>query len=173
MSSPSAKPAWTIITTSPTDRATQQRVFRRQVELAKQVGKPLVIHCREAHADAMAVLAEMAPTSGVVFHCFTGTTSQAREILDRGYWLSLTGVVTFRKSDELRGVARLLPADRIMIETDAPHLSPEPLRSVRPNEPAHLVHTAACIARERGLSMDELAALSARNTRRFFRLPEH
>lgn len=153
------------------DRPSQLRVFRRQLELAARAEKPIVIHCREAHADVMSELRAMTGLKGVVFHCFTGTSREAAEILEAGYWLSLTGVVTFKKSNELREVARMLPADRIMLETDSPYLSPEPVRSVRPNEPAHLVHTTRRIANERGMSIDELALLSSENTRRFFLLP--
>lgn len=152
------------------DRPSQARVFRRQLEIATEVKKPVVIHCREAHDDTMTMLREFPTLAGVVFHCFTGTVVEAREILDAGHWLSLTGVVTFKKSGVLREVARLLPADRLMVETDSPYLSPEPVRSLRPNEPAHLVHTAACIARERGMTLDELASLATANTRRFFGL---
>lgn len=154
------------------DRPSQERVFRGQLELACKLARPVIIHCREAHARTLGILDELAPPAGVVFHCFTGTCAEAREILDRGHWLSLTGVVTFRKSEELRHVARLLPPERIMLETDAPYLSPEPVRQVRPNEPAHLVHTAECIARERGMALADLARLSVENTRRFFRLPK-
>lgn len=153
------------------DRPSQHPVFRRQLEIACEVAKPVVIHCREAHDDVLAVLADFPALVGVVFHCFTGTLPQAREILDRGYWLSLTGVVTFKRSDELREVARLLPAERIMVETDSPYLSPEPVRSARPNEPAFLAHTAACIAKARGIGTEELALLATANTRRFFGLP--
>lgn len=154
------------------DRDTQITVFRRQLEIAGDVGKPVVIHCREAQADALTVLAEFRDLRGVVFHCFTGDEREAQQILERGYWLSLTGVVTFKRSDVLRRVARLIPDDRLMVETDAPYLSPEPVRNVRPNEPAHLPHTVRCIAEQRGTDVEELASLSARNTRRFFSLPE-
>ena len=152
------------------DRASQMRVFRRNLELAAEVGKPVVIHCREAQRDVLTVLAEFPKLAGVVFHCYSGTRAQARELFDRGYWISLTGVVTFKNADELRLVARDAPADRLMIETDAPWLSPEPVRKVRPNEPALLVHTAECVARARGLSLEDFAALATANTRRFFSL---
>ncbi len=153
--------------------AAQRHVFRRQLEIACEVGKPVVIHCRDAQRDALDELRSFPTLRGAVFHCFTGTQADADEILDRGHWISLTGVVTFKKSDKLRAVARNLPADRFMIETDAPYLSPEPLRSRRPNEPAHLIHTARRIAAARGISTAELSALTLANTRRFFSLPHN
>ncbi|QOJ03886.1 MAG: TatD family hydrolase [Planctomycetia bacterium] len=153
------------------DRVSQVRVFEGQLALAERVNKPVVVHCREAHDDVMAMLANFPRVRSVVFHCFTGTLAQAEQIWSRGYWLSLTGVVTFKRSDELREVARIMPADRLMVETDSPYLSPEPVRSVRPNEPAHLAYTAACIARARGISLEALTHTSAENTRRFFGLP--
>lgn len=153
------------------DRASQRRVFERECEIATAVGKPLIIHCREAHADTLAVLSKFDRLAGVVFHCFTGTRKEAAEILERGYSISLTGVVTFRKSDELREVARMIPDDRLMVETDAPYLSPEPVRGIKPNEPAFVVHTARCVARQRGWTDAALEALTVANTRRFFRLP--
>lgn len=154
------------------DRPAQLRAFRRQLEISAEVAKPVVIHCREAHSDVLKTLADFPLSAGVVFHCFTGTLAEADQIIEMGFWISLTGVVTFKRSDELRQVARRIPQDRLMIETDSPYLSPEPVRSVRPNEPAHLVHTAACIARERELDLAEFASLTVTNTRRFFRLPE-
>lgn len=153
------------------DRAVQEQVFRRQLALAADVGKPVVVHCREALGDALSILGQAPRLPGVVFHCFTGGDQEARAILDAGFWVSLPGVVTFKKSEALRTVVRTLPADRLMIETDAPYLSPEPVRRIRPNEPAHLVHTASCIARERGMELSEFAALTVENTRRFFSLP--
>lgn len=154
------------------DRAQQASVFRRQLEIAREVSKPVVIHCREAQGDLMSVLADFPGLVNVVFHCFTGTLAEAASIIKRGYWISLTGVVTFKRSEELRAVARMLPAERLMVETDSPYLSPVPVRSVHPNEPAHLVHTAACIARERGMTPTALAALTSANALRFFSLPQ-
>jgi TatD DNase family protein len=152
------------------DRESQHRVFARQLEISAEVHKPVVIHCREAHADVLEVLARCQAPPNVVFHCFTGSEREATEILDRGYWISLTGVVTFKRSDELRRVAALIPEDRLMIETDAPYLSPEPVRSARPNEPSYLPHTARCIAAAREISLEEVVALTEANTRRFFGL---
>jgi TatD DNase family protein len=153
------------------DRRAQLDVFTRQVEIAKELGKPIVIHSREAQDDVLKVLDGFQDLAGVVFHCFTGTQAEAEQILERGHWLSLTGVVTFKRSDPLRSVARMIPADRLMIETDAPYISPEPVRNIHPNEPAHLVHTAACVATVRGVNLNDLASQVTDNTRRFFGLP--
>jgi TatD DNase family protein len=155
------------------DRPSQALVFRRQLAIAKEIGKPIIVHCRGAHRDVMAALDEYTPLPGVVFHCFSGNLAEAAELWSHGYWISLTGVVTFKRSDELRSVARLTPFDHLMIETDAPYLSPEPLRNIRPNEPAFLVHTATCIASQRSMSFSELARLLTANTRRFFSLPDN
>lgn len=153
------------------DRDSQHRVFVRQLEIAADVKKSVVIHCREAHDDVLKVLAGCGSALNVVFHCFTGSMREAEQILERGYWISLTGVVTFKRSDELRRVAAMIPEDRLMIETDSPYLSPEPLRSARPNEPSYLPHTARCIAASRGIGLENLIAVTESNTRRFFGLP--
>ncbi|HPF40833.1 MAG TPA: TatD family hydrolase [Phycisphaerae bacterium] len=153
------------------DRVDQKRVFEKQLEIAAEVGKSIVIHSREAHDDTMAILRNAAPATAVVFHCFTGTIDEAMEIIEAGYWISLTGVVTFRKSDELREVARRIPSDRIMVETDSPYLSPEPVRSKRPNEPAYVAHTARRIAEVRGEEIEAFASCVRTNTIRFYRLP--
>ncbi len=153
------------------DPQSQSRVFRRQLEIASKVDKPVVIHCREAHRDLLAVLADFPQLTRVVFHCFTGSENEADDIIARGYWVSLGGVVTFKKSEALRAVARKLPDDRLMIETDAPYLSPEPVRSLRPNEPAHLIHTAQCLAEQRGMTLGDFAAMTTANAQRFFSLP--
>lgn len=152
-------------------RDVQRRVFEKQLAIAVELLRPVVIHCREAHADVVEVLGAFPRVPRVVFHCFTGTVTEAREILDRGWWISLTGVVTFKNPGELADVARLLPGDRFMVETDSPYLSPEPVRSVRPNEPAHVVHIARRIAELRGERFEDLAARTRANTIRFFGLP--
>lgn len=151
-------------------RDVQRHVFQRELEIASSVDKPVIIHCREAHADTLDVLRGFPSPGRVVFHCFTGTPSEAEEILARGHWISLTGVVTFRKSDALREVARMIPAERLMVETDSPYLSPEPVRNVRPNEPAHAMHTAGCIAEARGTTLAALDELTSANAARFFGL---
>jgi TatD DNase family protein len=148
-------------------RDRQIRFFRHQLALAVEVNKPVVIHCREAFADCLAILNDF-PTVAAIFHCFTGTAAEARTVLERGYLIGFTGVVTFKNSGELAEVARLAPADRIVVETDAPWLAPEPMRRHKTNEPAWVIHTAAVVARLRGLTLEELDAITTANAERFF-----
>lgn len=150
--------------------AVQLRVLLRQLDLARELRLPAVLHCREAVDDMLAALKDF-PQVRAVFHCFTGTVAEARRIIERGYALSLAGVVTFRNGEELRRVARFVPADRLLLETDAPYLTPEPLRGRRKvNEPALLVHTAAAVAAARAASPGDIGELAAENARRFFGL---
>lgn len=153
------------------DRTTQRDIFTRQLDLAGGLGKPLIIHCREALDDVVPILEAHGFTGKpVVFHCFTGTADEAKRIAERGWRISFTGVVTFKRSTELQSIARAYPADELMVETDSPYLSPEPVRGKRPNEPAHVAHTARFLADLRSVSFEELAAQTARNTRAFFGL---
>lgn len=154
------------------DRASQAAVFRMQLALAGDLDLPLVIHCREAIDDAIHLLHEHGfDGRPVVFHCFTGTAEEARRLADHGWHLSFTGIVTFRKSESLQAIARHYPADQLMVETDAPYLSPEPVRKQRPNEPAFVRHTAEFLARLRDEPLAGLAERTGQNARRFFRLP--
>jgi len=154
-------------------RERQESVFRAQLELASKIGRPVVIHAREAERRVCEILADFPALAGrVVFHCFSGDHGMARDVLDRGCWLSFTGVVTFRNAEALRDAARYVPADRILVETDAPYLTPEPIRKQRPNEPAFLVHTARRLAEIRGEPYEEFARRTTQNARRFFGLPE-
>jgi len=147
-------------------RARQRELFVAQLELAKKAGCPIVIHCREALDDCMAILKDF-PTLRAVFHCFTGTAPEARRILDAGYLIGLTGVVTFKRSDELRQVAGFIPDDRLLLETDAPYLAPEPHRKQRVNEPALVVHTAAAVAWVRNVSVEEIDRITSANALQF------
>lgn len=152
----------------------QERVFRAQIELAIEVGRPLVIHAREAEDRAREILDEYAGLAGrVVFHCYTGPRDAAERILGSGYWISFTGAATFKNGATIRHVAAEMPADRIMVETDAPYLSPEPHRKVRPNEPALVVYTARRLAEVRGERFEAFARETTENAQRFFDLPEH
>jgi TatD DNase family protein len=154
-------------------RRVQTEVFRFQLELACQVGRPVVIHAREAEQRVCDILADYPGLADrVVFHCYSGDAATTRRILDLGFWVSFTGVVTFRNAEKTRVVARLVPAERLLVETDAPYLSPEPVRNVRPCEPAMVVHTARRLAEVRSEPLDELAATTTANARRFFNLPE-
>jgi TatD DNase family protein len=153
------------------DRASQLRVFRELLKLAAGSDLPLVIHCREATGDVVDALVSAGfEDRPVVFHCFTGTPEEADAITTRGWRLSFTGIVTFRNARVLREIARRYPADRLMLETDSPYLSPEPVRKIKVNEPAHLVHIARFVAALRSESLEQLAARTSANTRQFFRL---
>lgn len=155
--------------TQDNDALTRQRTaLARLLALAAETRAAVVIHNRDATDDALAILRDF-PAVRAVFHCFTGNSAQAARILDAGYLLGFTGVVTFKKSDELRSIAAAAPADRILVETDAPWLSPEPVRKIKVNEPAFVVHVAAAVAAARKISVDELDQLTTANARRLFR----
>ena len=145
----------------------QRRVFMKQLELAVRFGKPVVIHCREAVDDTLAILADF-PKVRCDFHCFTGTIEEARRITQRGYMLGFTGPVTFKKNDSLRQACIGTPQDQLLIETDAPYLSPEPVRNERVNQPAFVLHVARAVALARGISLEALGELTTRNAERFF-----
>ena len=135
-------------------RDVQQRVFAAQLALARELDRPVIIHTREATDDTFAILQESGGVRGV-FHCFTGDEAMARRALDIGFYLSFAGIVTFPKADSLRAAARLVPADRLLIETDSPYLAPVPLRGKR-NEPAHVARVAQSLAETRGTSVADL-----------------
>lgn len=149
---------------------TQREWFDRHIRLAQRLSLPLVVHTRESLADVLTMLREAVVRGPLttILHSFTGTSSEAGEALELGCHLGFAGMVTFRSSAGLRDVASAVPLDRLLIETDSPFLSPEPLRGRR-NEPAHLVHTAHCLALARGVAIDTLAAATAANARRLFR----
>ena len=153
-----------------THEARQRVVFIEQMRLAQQIGKPVVIHSRSAVDECLAVMADF-PDVPAVFHCFTGTVAEAQRVLDRGYYLGFTGPVTYKKSDELREVVAMCPADRLLVETDAPYLSPEPHRGKFPNEPAWVMHTAAKVAEVRGVSIEEIDRITTENCRRLLGWP--
>ncbi len=134
----------------------QEEALRWHAELAAATGKTLMIHNREADADLLRVLGEVAVPKAVMLHCFSSPLEVAREALDRGYVLSFAGNVTFKRNEHLREAARLAPAGQLLIETDAPYMTPEPFRGQR-NEPALIGHTWACVAEQRGVSVAQLA----------------
>lgn len=151
----------------------QRDYFDRHLRLSQATGLPFIVHTRDSQTETLDMLRQArrrGPLAGVM-HSFTGDAACAAECIDLGLYISFAGMVTFKKSDELRNVAATVAADRLLIETDSPYLSPHPLRGKR-NEPAHVAHTAACLAEVRGLAVADLAALTAANARRLFRLPE-
>ncbi|MHB8897059.1 MAG: TatD family hydrolase [Candidatus Geothermincolia bacterium] len=149
----------------------QKSAFRAQVGIARRLGKPLIVHDREAHDDALALLAEEARGEvPVIMHCFSGGRDVLDECLRRGYYFSFAGPITFKKSDAAREMARLVPGDRLLCETDSPFLSPEPFRG-KPNVPARVVHVASTLAAARGVSFEEMEAALAENTARAFGIP--
>ena len=148
-------------------RQRQLSFFEPQLQLAAELGRPVVIHCREATNDCLAV---MRGFHGVraVFHCFTGDAAEARKILDQGYLLGFTGAVTFKKADAVREALALAPMERVLVETDAPYLTPEPVRKQKVNEPALVVHVAETVARVKGLSVEEVDRVTTANAAAFF-----
>jgi TatD DNase family protein len=149
-------------------RSDQEKSFRTHIAAARETGLPLVIHAREADADIARILEEESATGAFPFvlHCFTSGPELAHRGLALGGYVSFSGIVTFKKSEELRAIAREVPLDRILVETDAPYLAPEPMRG-KINEPAFVVHTAARLAAVKGVSEAELARATNDN---FFRL---
>ena len=143
---------------SPETREAQLKLFGEQLEEAKRRNLPVVIHTREADDDTLALLREI-PSRGII-HCYTGTPEYAKRFLDLGFYISISGIVTFKPADNVRASALVLPDDRILIETDSPFLAPVPLRGT-PNEPAFLVHTCEFLAKLRGKSADDFAELRA------------
>jgi TatD DNase family protein len=149
----------------------QQRVFRQHLDIAAELQKPVIIHTREAWDDTMAILDEYAgKLKGVVIHCYGGDTEQTKQVLDRDYTISFTGTVTFKNNQALREVARMIPLDRLMIESDCPFISPHPVRNIRPNEPALITHTAQCLADVHGLPLEQFAEKSTKTSVKFFGL---
>jgi TatD DNase family protein len=147
----------------------QREFFQRHLELSRQTGKPLVIHMRDSGREIHDQLrAAGLPAYRGIMHSFTGDWELAEQFLALGLHISFAGMVTFKKSDALRALAARIPADRLLVETDAPYLSPEPLRGKRPNEPARVVHTARVIAEARGVELAELAAQTTENACRLF-----
>jgi len=152
-------------------RDVQVRVFRHQLEQARSAQIPVVIHCREAWTDCLKILDEDWRSSelGGIFHCFAGTMQEARQGMDMGFLISFAGNVTYPKSQNLRDVAREIPLDHLLVETDSPFLAPLPYRGKR-NEPAYVAEVARSIANVRNLAAEEVARSAAENFRRFFGL---
>ena len=152
----------------------QRRVFEAHLQIAHDSNLPVIIHSREAFDDTMTILDQFIKLNGnlkgVVFHCFSGTAEQARIILDYGFFISYTGVVTFKNADSIRKGAQLVPVDRMMIETDCPYMSPEPMRKQKVNEPALMIHTAKFLAELKGMELEDFASAVTATSKSFFDL---
>ncbi len=149
-------------------KARQRRVFATQLELSQKVGKPIVIHSRDAEDDTLEILDELGYTGGIL-HCFTGSRPFAEALLERDFYISFSGIVTFKNGRELLEIARDVPAERVLVETDSPFLAPVPRRG-RPNRPAYVRHTAGKIAEIRGEELGAFAAQTYANACRVFGL---
>ncbi|MGI9496246.1 MAG: TatD family hydrolase [Mariniblastus sp.] len=151
----------------------QQRTwFAKHIELSFETKKPLVIHMRDCESDILAMLNEHQRNGSVIgiMHSFAGSWETAQRCLELGMYISFAGMVTFKKSNELREIAARIPGDRILVETDAPYLTPHPHRSQRPNQPAMVCHTASCLANVRGVDLDVFSSMTTANAKRVFNL---
>ncbi|MDQ7786810.1 MAG: TatD family nuclease-associated radical SAM protein [Thermodesulfovibrionales bacterium] len=151
-------------------RDIQREVFRKQLLLAKESNLPVIIHSREAQKDTLDIVEESGVRTGV-FHCFSGDLKMAKRVIAMGFHISIAGPVTFRKSLTLQEVAKAIPDEYLLIETDAPYLTPEPFRGRR-NEPAYIVHTAQVIAKIRNVTLEDIARITTLNARRLFHIGE-
>lgn len=148
-------------------RVLQKKYLSKYFALALEYKLPLVIHCRDAFIDLFAQADVEYKSEQAILHCFTGTLEEAKSVLDRGWYLSLSGIVTYKKSELLREVARFVPLDRLLIETDAPYLAPQSLRG-KQNEPSFIVETAQVIAEEKKISFEELTKKTSENACKIF-----
>lgn len=145
----------------------QQKFLRRYLAFAKKSGLPLIFHCREAFADLFAIADEVAPGHPAVLHCFTGTLEEAKEGVKRGWMVSFSGIITFKKSEALRAIAKEIPPQNLLVETDAPYLAPQSHRG-ETNEPSFIRETLEKLAEIKSLSAQEMAKITADNARKFF-----
>ena len=149
-------------------RDIQQRAFRLQMELARELNLPAIVHEREAHEDGLKIVDEF-PTVKGVFHCYSGSLEMAKELVKRGWYIGFTGVLTFKNARKAIEVAQNIPLDRIVIETDCPYMAPVPYRGKR-NDPGYLIHMAEKLAELRGISTEEAAAITLQNGKRLYRM---
>ena len=149
-------------------RDIQLKAFRAQMELARELGLPVIVHERDAHEDGMAVVREFPEVTGV-FHCYSGSAEMARQLVDRGWYIGFTGVLTFKNARKAIEVASSIPLERIVLETDCPYMAPEPFRGRR-NDPGKLYRMAEKLAEIRGLSMEEVQAVTVENGKRLYRI---
>jgi TatD DNase family protein len=150
----------------------QKRVFAEQLEIARQTNLPVVVHSREAFDDTIEILEQFgSDVKRVVFHCFGGSAEQARIVIEKGFYISFTGAVTFRNAENIREAAAIVPPDRLMVETDCPYMSPEPMRKQKINEPALMIHTARFLAQLKEMDFADFVDSVTAVSRNFFDLP--
>ena len=149
-------------------RDIQLKAFRAQMELARELDLPVIVHEREAHEDGMTVIREFPEVTGV-FHCYSGSGEMARQLVDRGWYIGFTGVLTFKNARKAVEVASSIPLDRIVLETDCPYMAPEPFRGKR-NDPGKLYRMAEKLAKIRGLTVEEIHAVTTENGKRLYRI---
>ena len=149
-------------------REIQLKAFRAQMELARQLKLPVIVHEREAHEDGMNVVREFPDVTGV-FHCYSGSAEMARQLVDKGWYIGFTGVLTFKNARKAVEVASSIPLDRIVIETDCPYMAPDPFRGKR-NDPGKIYRMAEKLAEIRGLSVEEIQAITVENGKRLYRI---
>ncbi len=157
------------------NQSAQIRAFSNQLQIAADLNLPVIIHCRDAFNETMEILSQFLQIKGrlrgVVFHCFSGTADEARIVLNCGFYISFTGSVTFKNAQNIRQAAEIVPIDRLMIETDCPYMSPEPMRKQKINEPALLIHTAKFIADLKKMPLADFAGAVTATSKSFFGLP--
>ena len=150
-------------------RDIQQRAFRLQMALARELDLPVIVHDRDAHGDAMAIVAEFPEVTGV-FHCYSGSVEMAQWLIDRGWYIGFTGVLTFKNARKAIEVAEAIPLERIVLETDCPYMAPEPFRGKR-NDPGKLYRMAERLAQIRGRDVEEIRDITLENGKRLYRIP--
>jgi TatD DNase family protein len=150
-------------------RELQQKAFRAQMALAAELGLPAIVHERDAHADGMQIVTEF-PTVTGVFHCYSGSLEMAKWLIDRGWYIGFTGVLTFKNARKAIEVASQIPLDRLVLETDCPYMAPEPFRGKR-NDPGKLYRMAEKLAQLRGMTVEEIHHITTENGKRLYRLP--
>ena len=149
-------------------REIQQKAFRMQMELARELDMPVIVHEREAHEDGMAIVKEFSDVKGV-FHCYSGSAEMARQLVDMGWYIGFTGVLTFKNARKAVETAASIPLDRIVLETDCPYMAPDPFRGKR-NDPGYLFRMAEKLAEIRGVSVEEIHAITTENGKRLYRI---
>ena len=150
-------------------RDLQQKAFRAQMALAAELGLPAIVHERDAHADGMQIVTEF-PTVTGVFHCYSGSAEMAKWLIERGWYIGFTGVLTFKNARKAIEVAASIPLERLVLETDCPYMAPEPFRGKR-NEPGKLYRMAQKLAEIRGMNVEEIHRITTENGKRLYRLP--